>query len=382
MNNPSRGSLRRTATWTAPIVAAAAFIAAGPISGLLTGPANADLPARSAAQLLVDVQKANLDGFSGTVVENASLGLPALPDGLTSGSTGTLGMLTGTHTMRVWFAGPEQARISLLSPYAETDLIRNGTNLWQWSSSGHSAQHWTLPAHSSAPATAAGPATPAGPAQTKMPATPQQAADEALSALSPTTLVTGDGTTTVANRPAYVLALQPRSATTLIGSVRIAIDGKTHVPTQVQVFAKGASTPAISVGFSSFDPGAPQSSVFAFNPPAGTTVTQGKPPASPNKDGRVTSGASGTSGRTHGARMVGSGWNTVVVANLPADNSSTSGAPSQLTQLMQQFPRVSGTWGSGYLFGGTLVSVVVTDDHRVAAGMVPPAQLYAALQAR
>lgn len=367
MKTPTRGSLRRTATWTAPILAAAAFIAAGPVSGLLAGPANADLAPRSAAQLLVDVQKANLDGFSGTIVENASLGLPDLPSGLTGAGTGTLGLLTGTHTMRVWSAGPQQARVSLLSPYAESDLVRNGSDLWQWTSSNRTAEHWTLPARSAA-----------APAPAQMQLTPQQAADKAVAALSPTTVVTGDGTTTVAGRPAYVLSLTPRSSTTLVGSVRIAIDGKTHVPTQVQVFAKGSSSPAISVGFSSFDPGTPPSSVFAFNPPPGTTVKQEKlatkPPA--GRAGRMTERAD------HGGRVVGKGWDQVIVGSLPSQGSSTSGAPSELTSLMQQFPRVSGTWGSGWLFQGTLVSVVVTDDHRVAAGLVPPAQLYAALEGK
>ena len=42
------------------------------------------LPPRSAAQLLVDLQTARLDGLSGTVVQTADLGLPPLP-GLTGG---------------------------------------------------------------------------------------------------------------------------------------------------------------------------------------------------------------------------------------------------------------------------------------------------------
>ena len=45
------------------------------------------LPPRTAAQLLVDVQTARLDGLSGTVVQRADLGLPALPlAGLAGGS--------------------------------------------------------------------------------------------------------------------------------------------------------------------------------------------------------------------------------------------------------------------------------------------------------
>lgn len=361
----------------APLVAAAAFIAAGPVSGLVSGPANADLPTRTAAQLLVDIQKANLDGFSGTVVENANLGLPSLPENL-GGSTGELGMLTGTHTMRVWSAGPERSRISLPSQYAESDLIRNGRDLWLWSSSTRSAEHWTLPAHA---ASSTGPGMSSEPTQERAELTPQQAADQALAALSPTTAVTGDGTTTVAGRPAYVLSLRPRSATTLIGSIQIAIDGATHVPTQVQIFAKGSATPDVSVGFSSFHPGMPQASVFSFNPPAGTTVKQEKLPSKP---------AAGEAHQQFDAsapQVIGQGWNAVIVDRLPADHSagsssSVTGQVGQLGAVVQRLPRVSGTWGSGWLFQGTLFSVVVTDSHQVAAGMVPPSQLYAALQGR
>jgi outer membrane lipoprotein-sorting protein len=360
-------SLRRTATWTAPVVAAAAFIAAGPVSGLVNRAASAELPPRSAAQLLVDVQKANVDGFSGTVVEQADLGLPDLPQTLTGGATGPTSLLTGSHTLRVWYAGPQQGRVSLLSQYGESDLIHSGSDLWQWSSTDRTAQHWTLPAHHEAEQT---------PAQAQL--TPQQAADQALAALSPTTRVTGDGTTTVAGREAYVLRLEPRSATTLVGSVRIAIDGKTHIPTQVQVFAKKATKPAISIGFSSFDPGTPPASVFTFNPPPGTTVKQEKVP-----DRQPASHVAGPTGHVgEGARVVGTGWGRVVVATLHDDGSPNGEKSSELAGMLRQLPRVSGSWGSGRLLEGPLLSVVVTDDHRVAAGAVPPEQLYAALGTR
>jgi hypothetical protein len=49
---------------------------------------------------------------------------------------------------------------------------------------------------------------------------------------------------------------------------------------------------------------------------------------------------------------------------------------------MKSLPTVSGSWGSGHLLRGTLFSVLFTDDGRVVAGAVAPAQLYAALAAR
>ena len=126
--------------------------------------------------------------------------------------------------------------------------------------------------------------------------TPQQAADKALRAITPTTAVSTDPTATVAGRPAYQLLLEPRDTASLVGSVRIAIDGATHIPTRVQVFAKGASSPAFEVGFTSFDPSTPSASVFGFNPPPGAKVTEhcrptgpadgGSGPAAPRDAGR------------------------------------------------------------------------------------------------
>ena len=44
-------------------------------------------------------------------------------------------------------------------------------------------------------------------------------------------------------------------------------------------------------------------------------------------------------------------------------------------------PKVSGAWGSGRVLEGTLFSLVLTDNGRVAIGAVAPDALYAALAA-
>src|SRR3954462_13707382 len=70
----SRPALR----WLVPSAAAVVIIGGGAAAGTIVASADSPLPARSAAQLLVDVQNAKVDGFSGTVVETADLGLPAI----------------------------------------------------------------------------------------------------------------------------------------------------------------------------------------------------------------------------------------------------------------------------------------------------------------
>ena len=78
--------------------------------------------------------------------------------------------------------------------------------------------------------------------------------------------------TAVAGQPSYLLVMTPTSATTTIGSVQVAIDAKTFVPLRVQVFAKGATRPTLSAGFTSVSYGHLGDGLFAFSPPAGTTV--------------------------------------------------------------------------------------------------------------
>lgn len=369
---------RPSSRWIAPVAAAAAFLLIGPVISAIGSAANADLASRTAAQLLVDVEKAHLSGMSGIVVEQANLGLPELPSSAVGGNAGLGALLTGSHTLRVWYGGAKQARVSLLNASDEIDLVHNGANLWQWSSSTNSADHWTLPAQSKSTHADA----PLG-AHSAMPLTPQQAADRALAAITPTTRVTNAGTTTVADRPAYLLELQPRSTQTLVSSVQIAIDGVTHVPTRVQVFAKGVSQPALSIGFSQFDPTMPSDSVFAFNPPPGTKVTQESltlPTASKHATSARDSAPSSTG-------VVGTGWASVVVTRVPADlvpsaSTSKNTANSTLRELLKMTSRVSGPWGSGYLVQGTVFSVLLTDTHQLVIGAVPPSALYAALAGR
>ena len=252
--------------WIVPVVLALVLAGGGTAIGALTAVARGGLPPRTAAQLLVDVQQARVKGLSGTVVQTADLGIPSLP-GAGSNSSDLTSLISGSHTLRLWYAGPNRVRLAVQGQLGESDVVRNGTDLWTWASSDKTATHRKLPtAKQDSGTKTAAPGTAA--------MTPQQAADEALKAISPTTNVSTEGTANVAGRSAYELVLSPKTAATLVDSVHIAIDGSTHVPLRVQVFARGVSKPALEVGFTAFDPTTPAASVFAFNPPPGTTVTQ------------------------------------------------------------------------------------------------------------
>lgn len=359
--------------WLVPVIAVVVLAGGGSAAGILTAAARGGLPDRSAAALLVDVQKARLDGLSGTIVQNAELGLPSLPGLGGSGSSDLTSMVAGSHTLRLWYAGPNKVRLSLLGSLGESDIVRNGKDLWTWSSDKRSATHRVVPVDRDGPRSLAA----------ASPLTPQQAAEAALQAISPSTRVSTDGTAVVAGRPAYELVLTPRDAGSLIGSVRIAIDGKTHIPTRVQVLAKNAEQPAFEVGFTSFDPTRPETAVFRFNPPPGTKVTEANELSPETFLGHSAEGRSAerAAAATDGMRprIVGTAWTSVLVGSMPSTDKPEGAA---MTRALRMLPRVSGTWGSGRLLRGTLFSAVVTDDGRVAAGAVEPDRLYAALARR
>ncbi|WP_244200281.1 LolA family protein, partial [Micromonospora arborensis] len=247
--------------WLVPATAAVAVIGGGAAIGTFAAEAEPSLPPRTAAQLLVDLQTSRLEGLSGTVVQRADLGLPSLV-GLVPGNELTT-LLTGTHTLRVWYSGPERQRVALLDTLGEQDVIRNGRDLWTWQSRTNTASHRTLGD--------AGAAKPAPEAVPNLPATPQEAADLALGAIDPSTEVSVGRSATVAGQDAYELVLSPRDQDSLVHQLRIAIDAKQHVPLRFEVLAKGSDQPAFEVAFTQVDYRRPDADQFSFNPPPGVT---------------------------------------------------------------------------------------------------------------
>jgi len=278
--------------------------------------------------------------------------------------------------------------MALLGTLGESDVIRNGQDVWVWASQEKTAKHYLVPAHDASGKSAAIPGTSGMPTPTGLPTSPQVAAERALAAISPSTKVTTSGTATVAGRSAYELVLKPKEATSLVAQVRVAIDGVEHVPTRVQVFAKSVADPVFEVGFSAVDFARPDADQFTFNPPPGTTVTEGNTVTGP----KATAGSKTTAPQPNSADMpkvVGKGWGTVLVAKMPAPDASTGGSAgaaadkniAQLLKLVTLLPEVSGSWGSGHLMAGTVFSVLLTDDGRIVVGAVTPKGLYAALAA-
>jgi outer membrane lipoprotein-sorting protein len=360
--------LSRRARWAVP--AGALVITGGILAGSLISVAQAapGLPAKTPAQLLVEVADSTTPPFTGTVVETASFGLPALP--ATANPTSLSSLLTGSHTIRVWYSSPAHFRLAVPESLSESDVIRDGSTAWLWQSTLNKVTKFTLPAHSAQ-------------AVPKQPLTPQQAAQQVLAAVGPTTTVSVATNVTVAGQAAYALVLAPKDTRSLIGQVQIAVDGSNGVPLRLQVFARGASTPAFQVGYTAIQFVAPAPADLSFTPPPGSTVTQ------ENLAGR----AHGSQAKDHasGVASTGSGWLTVL--KLPS-SALTPGGPGQgpgqgagsspgdsaavLRALLASATPVHGAWGSGRLLRTSLVSVLMTDRGSTYVGAVQPSVLYAA----
>jgi hypothetical protein len=370
----SRPALR----WLVPAAAAAVVIGGGAAAGTLVASADPALPERSAAQLLVDLQTARPAGFSGTVVETADLGLPPLT-GLTNGQgeADLTKLISGSNTARVWYAGPERVRLALLGTLGETDVVRNGTDLWIWRSAGNTATHAKLPADAAQHPTGA---MPPG-----VPSTPQEAANAALAAIDPTTSVTTTGSAKVAGRDAYELVLAPKDTGSLVGQVRLAIDAKAHIPLRVDVYAKGDNDPAFRVAFQQISFAVPDAEQFRFNLPLGAVTTEqpstaDRPRITAKEKAEIAKQrAQRKPAATPGAEptIVGTGWTSIVIAKAPAGGGKGTDA-QQLSAVLNGLPKVSGSWGTGHLLQSKLFSALVTDDGRILAGAVAPDRLYAA----
>jgi hypothetical protein len=204
--------------------------------------------------------------------------------------------------------------------------------------------------------------------------------------VGPDTRVTVPGTTVVAGRNAYQLAIAPRNSQSLVGSVVIAVDAKTHLPLSVQVLARGASSPAFQIGFTSLSFARPAMSNFTFTPPPDAKVKTVKVPAHPG----FTPGAGGMPGEPGmfwpadgkalhghaplaGIRTFGTGWLSVVA--LPV--RSAGHELRMLGVLVKAATPVHGSWGSGRLLRTSLLSVLVTGKGQLLAGAVTPDVLYA-----
>ena len=385
--------LSRRARWALPAGAVATTAAVTAAVLVPSAQASPVLPVRSAAQLLAAVggSTGKVAPFTGTVVENAALGLPDLPG--VDDPTSPTSMLAGNHTARIWYGGPGRLRVSLPGQLSESDIIHNGNTMWLWQSKKNEVTKLQLPAGQHHMA------------QPRLPVlTPQRAAKQAMAAVGPSTRVSVQTNVVVAGQDAYQLVLAPRSTGSLIGQVRVAVDARNSVPLRVQVYTRNGTSPAFQVGFTSISFVPPAAANFSFTPPPGAKVStqtfsghEAPAPMLPRKQagggptvmgkdwlsvavlpaadaaGMLGGSASGT-GSASSSGVASSAAKSA--AGTPGNSSGGVQASDLVGAMLHAATPVHGAWGSGKLLHTSLLSVLITSNGHVLIGAVTPQVLY------
>jgi outer membrane lipoprotein-sorting protein len=371
---------KRRLRWLVPSAVVAVTAGVSSVSRVL--PAGADpipvLPALTPAQLVDKVHNAQVTTLTGDISLSSHLGLPDL-SAFGPRTSSLLDLLTGAHTVHVSVDGPEHVRVALDAPQAESDWIRNGTDVWSWDSQTQRVVHATLPAQAANAVDGADGQPADGDGRPQL--DPATAANQLLASIDPTTSVTVRTPGYVAGRPVYELVVAPRTDRSTIGDGVISVDAATGLPLAVRVDAKATGKPAAEVKFTSISFDKPASSTFEFTPPAGSTVHRRRTVSNDKANGVVAGKANGT-GVAYAATQarskvttIGTGWESVAIV-------SGLNLGGQFQALFDNSPAVTVGAHSAHLVSTSIVNVLVLDDGRIAIAAMTPDALTAAVAAQ
>jgi hypothetical protein len=215
------------------------------------------LPASDAAVSAADLRARVLGsagvGFSGYAESAGGLSLP-----VTDQLTAVADLLSQRTTMRVWWRGPTDNRVDVVTAAGETGTHRDPTGTWTWEYERSTA-------------------TRAATSPLALPAPPDllpsslgrrllsEATDAELSRV---------GARRVAGRSALGIRLTPADPSSSVGSVDLWVDGDSGLPLQVQVIGKGARDTALDTRFLDLELARPAATLTAFTPPPGARVRE------------------------------------------------------------------------------------------------------------
>ena len=404
----------------APALAVSAVIAVGTFAIPLQASA-VDLPDLTPQQVMLLMDK-KITGFSGTIVKTSELGLPALemssmmskdmvaemeekmPDGFEefipnlieqNAITQAVELISGTHKIRV-YASELGARIQVLDPMSQRDLIVNENEMWTYDAKNASATTAKFEEKISAAD------------KTKLEAeakasfqeyaaklqldisNPEAVADYLMDMIGETTAVSVGKEHRIAGRSAYQLISKPKAQNSLIEAVYVSVDSETGMALDVKVYSKEQDAPAFQVGFESISFATPDASLFTFTPPVGTTVETLKLPADVEaqletelaafkKEYEAKYASKKFTESDFAAKkaeleakyadqpkpeMIGEGWESVIY--LPAVPKEVPMAMLENELFADLLTQVPG----GKVFSTPVANVLITDAGRVYAGAV------------
>jgi outer membrane lipoprotein-sorting protein len=209
----------------------------------------------SAAELRTRALATEALGFSGYAVSAGSLALP-----VTEQLSTVADLFSSRTSMRVWWRGPADNRVDVVTPAGEIGTHRGPSATWTW-------EYETATATRSAANPLDLPAPPD--------VLPSSLGRRLLSEATDGELARA-GARRVAGRDTFGLRLVPAAAASSVRRVDVWIDAATGLPLQVQVFEKGAARTALDTRFLDLDLAAPPADVTAFTPPPGAAVREGR----------------------------------------------------------------------------------------------------------
>ena len=216
------------------------------------------VPAVSAAQLRDRILAAQRLPFAGYAESDAAFGLPAFP-----AFSNVTPLLDGVTRMRVWQASPARWRVDTLSDAGENDTYQAGEATYVWNSgqqlltviAGRQVVRLPRSADLTPEALSVRLIDGAGPAARLRPLAPRR----------------------VAGQNAAGIAVIPASPESTIARADIWASPATGLPLLVEVFGRGAATPALTSEFLQVSPWRPDDAVLTPRRGTGTGFTATTP---------------------------------------------------------------------------------------------------------
>ena len=164
---------------------------------------------------------------------------------------------------RLWYSSTQGLRLELQGDNGDTNLVVRNGSFWAYDPSSNIAYEGKLPTGSE----------PAAKKTDKPHALPtvaeiQRELSRAMAHLGISGAIPGD----VAGRPVYTVRVSPRQNGSLLGGVQVAWDALRGVPLRFAVYARGDSTPVLSLSATNISYGKVSGSVFSISPPSGAKV--------------------------------------------------------------------------------------------------------------
>lgn len=340
LNSKARNKL----LYAVPAAIASSALVVSFIAPQIARASTSDLSPVSPSQLVSWIQAAHPVPLNGTVTATTSFPIPSALSSSSNAQSVLSGGGSSSQTFNVWANGSGSLRIQQSAQGSESDLYVNPGSVWLWDSAKLTATN-ELSGNTT------------NGMNSMSSKDPQLLASQIVAKLSGISALSVSGNTMVAGRPAYTLSVKPLSANSLVGSIHIAVDGQTHIPDEVQVFPKGSTSPAASLGFDTLTFAPQPASIFNFTPPSNAKVVEG---STPKQD---------TTSNSKAVKTVGTGFDKVLVF---APSGKT---PSQFVAMEKALPTISTPLGQGHLYANPIFEAIILPDGTVVAGAVDTSYL-------